>query len=343
MDEPTLTDIQRIYTGAGPKKKGLIDLLSETWPAKMAQSAWGAVTLPGDVYQGNVTSNDPSYYNRATDLAGLVMGGGYPMAENGAAGIFGGKLAQTADRAALAKAEKMAAKGANRDDIWNSTGWFQGADQKWRFEIPDAPASMKEFHPGAYDAAEVMSHPDLFKAYPDMKRLSVELHQPDSMAGASGLYTPPEARGHLGLFDISETIAAQSTIPSDVRSTLLHEMQHAVQNREGFANGGSPAPFARQVREANSEIDTLNKALSAIAKDMDAAKAAGDIARASELKAVYGRVMDEKLSWVPKAQIDPMQKYRALPGEVEARNVEERQYLWPDELRAKPPWLTQDK
>jgi hypothetical protein len=57
----------------------LLDLLSETWPAKMGKMAWSAVTLPGQVYAGEVTPNDPAYYARATDLAGLlVLGGALP-------------------------------------------------------------------------------------------------------------------------------------------------------------------------------------------------------------------------------------------------------------------------
>src|SRR4051794_9534588 len=54
--------------------------------------------------------------------AALGATGGMPMAEAGAAGIFGGRLAATADRSALARAEEMAASGAPRGDVWNATG-----------------------------------------------------------------------------------------------------------------------------------------------------------------------------------------------------------------------------
>src|SRR6185436_12594495 len=42
----------------------------------------------------------------------LGMTAGMPMAEAGGAGIFGGRLARTADHAALARAEQMAKDGA---------------------------------------------------------------------------------------------------------------------------------------------------------------------------------------------------------------------------------------
>jgi hypothetical protein len=70
------------------------DKLAMTWPARMAQAAWGGVTLPGDVYAGRVTPNDPAYYQRASDLAGGVMSGGSLGAMPGAVGMSGGRLRQ---------------------------------------------------------------------------------------------------------------------------------------------------------------------------------------------------------------------------------------------------------
>lgn len=51
---------------------------------------------------------------------------------------FSGEKAQFADAAALAKAQKMKAGGAAMKDIFRETGWYQGADGKWRFEIDDS-------------------------------------------------------------------------------------------------------------------------------------------------------------------------------------------------------------
>jgi len=63
-------------------------LLTETWPAKMAQDALSALMLPGDVYQGKVSMygddgrTNPEVINRSADLAGLVtLGAGAVPAE----------------------------------------------------------------------------------------------------------------------------------------------------------------------------------------------------------------------------------------------------------------------
>lgn len=52
--------------------------LSDTWPARLAKSLYSAVTLPGDVYQGNVSMmgedghTNPEVINRAAELASLA-------------------------------------------------------------------------------------------------------------------------------------------------------------------------------------------------------------------------------------------------------------------------------
>jgi GNAT superfamily N-acetyltransferase len=85
-------------------------LMTETWPAKAAKSALEALMLPGQVAGGQLATqpSTPGMWsdedesrsqltqqgigNRSTDLAGLLMGGGYPMAQTGALGMAGGKL-----------------------------------------------------------------------------------------------------------------------------------------------------------------------------------------------------------------------------------------------------------
>lgn len=59
--------------------------LSQTWPAKLAKSAYDAVTLPGDVYQGNVSMwgedgrTSTEAINRSAELASLLSGGASSM------------------------------------------------------------------------------------------------------------------------------------------------------------------------------------------------------------------------------------------------------------------------
>lgn len=74
------------------RRQSLMEKLAETWPARLARSVYGAVTLPGDVYAGRTDPNSDEGIGRAADLAGLVMGGTYGAAPAGAVGSSGGKV-----------------------------------------------------------------------------------------------------------------------------------------------------------------------------------------------------------------------------------------------------------
>jgi hypothetical protein len=99
---------------------GLLDTLSQTWPARMGRGILDAMKLPGDVYAGRTQPGTDDYYNRATDLAGLVMGGAFPMAQRGALGMAGGKLGLPMDEASrMARATELG--------FDTNTRWYHGS------------------------------------------------------------------------------------------------------------------------------------------------------------------------------------------------------------------------
>lgn len=84
-----------------PDFSKIAEALGQTWPARLAKDAYKAVTLPGDVYQGNVSTwgddgrTNPDVIGRASDLAGFVTlgAGGIPAGANELrAGFSGRKL-----------------------------------------------------------------------------------------------------------------------------------------------------------------------------------------------------------------------------------------------------------
>lgn len=175
--------------------------------------------------------------------AGVAAGRTIP---EGAAGIFGGRLAKTADQSALKRAEDMAAKGAPREDIWNQTGWFKGVDGKWRFEIDDSGAAMK--YPAgdlAGEVAKVMgvtggmgdifSHPNAYAAYPDTAAIPGDIG-----LFRKGTYYVSPSKG-------KEQISVNAKDAERVPHTL-HEFQHAIQDREGFGRGASVAGLRQQLQ-----------------------------------------------------------------------------------------------
>ena len=51
---------------------------------------------------------------------------------------FGGENARRADLDALDRAKEMERQGVAMETIFRETGWYTGADGKWRFEIDDS-------------------------------------------------------------------------------------------------------------------------------------------------------------------------------------------------------------
>lgn len=159
--------------------------------------------------------------------------------------MFAGRNSRTADTNALATAERMAGQGVNRDEIWRDTGWFQGVDGKWRYEIDDSdafldPANFEHSRIGdtrfrEAPAPTVMAHENLYDAYPDFRETELLRYPFENPDGAKGQYHPP-MRGHST--SSPEMLTVWDGLGDDF-STYLHEAQHGIQRREGFAEGGS--------------------------------------------------------------------------------------------------------
>lgn len=231
-----------------------------------------------------------------------------------AAGLltFAGENAKTADLNALARAKALAKDGASREQIWDETGWFRGVDGKWRWEIDDSGA--KWAGPENGGASNIMRnylpHDGLYAAYPSVADMLVE--------------TPTGSR--KAFFDEWPAIHVGGALASKT-SESLHETQHRLQSDETFALGGNPTMF---VDTASDEIRGL----------MDRAYSGADpfSPEAQEARDAVWRTIDANRD----ALGIPTALYRMLAGEVEARNVQRRMNMTPEERRANPPWTTED-
>ena len=169
---------------------------------------------------------------------------------------FGGTKAETANITQLSRAKEMELNGEKAETIRPKTGWSRGLDNKWKFEIDDSKAKYKEekIRLGkAVNLNEVLEHEDLFKAYPDLKKVKVkEIANLD----ARGVYSP-----NFDCIFISENLPTQEKLKS-----LIHEVQHAIQVREGFAVGESPDNENRNRSAGEIEADDV-KSRQSISKE----------------------------------------------------------------------------
>jgi hypothetical protein len=188
------------------------------------------------------------------DLAGGFGGGGI-----GIAGTFGGKLAKTANQEMLARAMRMTEEGHPRESIWNQTGWFQGPDKKWRFEIPDQRSTVALNKENLFGTADqVFEHPELYEAYPSLARHVVDVNPEAALERQrTGGFTPSKDPFRSGYIKVN----AGGAEPSEqARSVLLHEMQHGVQDIEGFSGGGNLYKIPGRRRSATPDWDTYQRA-----------------------------------------------------------------------------------
>ena len=264
-----------------------------------AKAAWEAFKAPGRAINEGMTPDE--MIKSGMDFAMTVGAGGSLVPKPGnSLGMFGGRMAKTANLKALSQAERLEKAGTNREDIWKLTGWGKGTDGEWRFEIPDHHAQFRNGIPKEKtNMGEAFSHPELYKAYPELAEGTVRQTSP----GVS----------HYGANYGLNRVGINPTGPHP-RSTMLHELQHSVQDIEDFARG------TNTVHGPQSVYDKLVKST-----HPDAPRLA--------------RIAKEKLK---KSEQFAWKVYRNHAGEVESRNVQARQDLSPLERRMTPMWKTED-
>jgi len=171
--------------------------------------------------------------------------------------MFGGEGAVGAPLKGLKQAQEMQAAGAPAEDIFaktktpQTTGWFQGPEEKWRFEFSDKdaqfnPEALAKMHGGQGIALDqLMSHPQLFQYYPHLKDVKLQALTPEE-----------EATGLRGSYNPSTNVLKLLRDPEQARGTLMHELQHMIQSKENWAAGGGD--------EAPSEIAKLSASFKTI-------------------------------------------------------------------------------
>ena len=186
---------------------------------------------------------------------------------------MGGLKAETADKSALEKAMELEKDGTNSEKIRKETGWFKGYDGKWRFEIDNSELEFKtdieknraaaielakmkvksaeleekivnntatkaeeneyynldekmiEYRKGV-KLSDVINHPKLFEAYPQLKNVDVYY---EISSVNRGVYS---SNGNVIMLNPMHTIDEQ-------KEAIIHEIQHAIQGIENFANGSN--------------------------------------------------------------------------------------------------------
>jgi hypothetical protein len=258
---------------------------------------------------------------------------------------FAGIGSRTANKLALQKAQDLAGQGVNRKQIWDETGWFNDVDNKWKYEIDDSGLQAKHgVDMGIMN--DTARHEKLNNAYPEMGNVMISNKHDLRERGS---YAPGESREHMGLFDLTPEITTFGETQGRNRSVLGHELQHGVQELEGFGKGGNPEMFSEPRDQALARVKFLNDQMSEAAKKLDELgvsqyRNSGDGAgkEYSYWRKQYDDSMSEKMKVWAESTKDPYKQYKNLAGEAEARNVQTRMDFTPEQRQAQPPWETLD-
>jgi len=152
------------------------------------------------------------------------------------------------DQAKELKGEKGLYGGEKATGYEEAEGKFSSlTDKKERFEISDKDAKfdMMEFDQMIGDKLEgrniqtwlplILKHDELYRQYPKARNIKVT-------------FTEPEANFKGGYDSEDNTISLNQEKLEDsdeLKSVILHEIQHAIQEKEGFARGGNPQEFIK--------------------------------------------------------------------------------------------------
>lgn len=159
------------------------------------------------------------------------------------------------------EAEARLANGEHPATVFRETGWYRvpdgPKDRRMRFYLPDAHARInsdvlrqsaevgrlkdgetRAFH---FRVGEVLDHPDLYEAYPELMDTPIAFHVTRT-GDEYKVFNPnePFVKGDVSHRGPRSAITIYNDANADIgRNTLLHEINHVVQRIEGWSGGSS--------------------------------------------------------------------------------------------------------
>lgn len=227
--------------------------------------------------------------------------------------------------AKLGIAKVMESTGVGSRKIFLATGWERGTDGNWNYELPDG--DFKNIHnvvnlmlnPDGkdYNITDLFDAEDLYKAYPEIKNVNIKFIFDEKNKNEEAVYIKERASNketiqiNTAKFQTNFSKVGEGDILGrtnnlrGVRRLFTHELEHIVQDKEGFAKGGTPYNFNPELyKELAQKHGLLNKGLS-----------------------------EDQIKY---------ELYRKLSGEVQARNAAYRLDLTNEEKANRPFSNTQE-
>lgn len=277
---------------------------------------------------------------------------------------FGGVNANGADIDALRRAQEMQAQDVAPETIFRETGWYVGADGKWRFEIDDS--GMQYSRAGDLnreDRAEYARFRELESKFiegtiskdeqTELRQLIDEGHgsrraeemgtqQLSDFIQHDELFQnyPQLRKASMAFADLEgNTMGAYSldvnrvTLDTSLRNApedvLVHEIQHAIQKAEDFAKGSSPEYWASDAGKTKraEAVERIQSEISSLEDMLND----GSEAESEDFIRADIEELKEKLDTLS------FHLYQNTAGEAEARDAARRRRMTPEQRRQTMP------
>lgn len=158
------------------------------------------------------------------------------------------------------QAQNMAKDGKSNIEIFRKTGWFKDDAGKMKFSFSDKDMNLKKKYfkeNFEYDLEDILEHDTLFMFYPELRKYTVEFQ--DINKGRrkedgriNGSFDSTKKKIRLDIF--------KAGLKENTEGTLIHEIQHAIQNIEGFTRGTSRKLGKKQYRKSLGEREARDTA-----------------------------------------------------------------------------------
>lgn len=296
--------------------------------------------------------------------------------------IFIGEKAKTWNKAGADQFLKLEQAGVDPVDSWKQTGTFRSPDGKLRQEISDVSAIGRydltpeqltreldltaqltygkpyqdldratknklknEVNDFQSSLNQNLVYEDLYRAYPELANIESTAEFGNIPRGRlEQTRVSSIGAGNVPVNEriVGERMTSQAPTEEELKSVLLHETQHAIQNRENFARGGSADffkpndVFSTEALEDAAVIDKLMRgsnlnqleAKQRFEKIFNRSPEAGAFAALERVGT--GKTLDAA-AVSSRGASNPYRAYRSLAGEVEARAVQSRMNMTPQQ------------
>ena len=145
------------------------------------------------------------------------------------------------------KAQQMKNSNIDNETIRQQTNWFQDKNGDWKFEFSDKDMALKNIvldKGKTYRLGDILEHDTLFMIYPQLEDLKIQFKNLRKSAGNYNLKNND--------ISLNNKILGKKV---KIEATLIHEIQHAIQNIEGFEQGTTSKLSKKNYYENLGEIE----------------------------------------------------------------------------------------